>query len=239
MEFYRSREKNDYIKYENSFLHNTALLASENEKVFGVFEYDIKNIYEAEIVNLNILEECDKVQLFKGFVEELVYWNPYVKTISYGKDENIFSCDELIQAGFKKDITWILDLDTNVNVFKIDINDIVLEQLTVDKAKLDRACSWIEKPEDVVVTCVKIDNKIVSIDGHSRLVAAFNKGFKYVYVHFEPENTDTTFYRVCMSWCEEAGVFGVSDLTKRVVTPEEHERLWYNRCQDYLKKHAN
>jgi len=237
MDFYRARENDSkYIKYKESLIHNTALIASEDHKVMGVLEYEIKSIEEAEIVNISILEPYEEGLVFKGLMEGLTYWNPYLKRIIYHEEKSNIDSNILTNLGFKKNSVWILETNTGITVFKIDIDAITPEQLTIDEVKLDKVSSWIEKPEDIVVSCVKIGNRIVSIDGHSRLVAAYNKGFKYVYAYLEPDNDSIEFYKTCMKWCEEEGIFTVKDLTKRVVSPKDHEELWGNRCQAYLKE---
>jgi hypothetical protein len=236
MEFCRARENNlRHIKYNKSFIHNTALIASEGEKVVAILEYEIKNIEEAEVVNFNIIEPCEEMSVFKGLIDEMSYWNPYLKRIIYNEDNNFISSRILLNSGFEKNSAWKLNIENDIQVFKIVIKEITPEQLTIDKVKLNRVNSWIEKPEDIVISCVKIDDKIVSIDGHSRLVAAYNKGFAYVYAYLELDD-NTQFYKTCMKWCEEQGVLTIEDLAKRVVTPEEHERIWINRCQTYLKQ---
>lgn len=237
MDFYRARKNNlKYIKYDKSFIHNTALIASEDEKVIAILEYEIKNIEEADILNFNLFEPCDELSVFKGFIDEMNYWNPHLKRIKYNEDKNGIEARILIDSGFEKSYTWILNMKNYIEVFKIDLKEITPEQLTIDRVKLERVNSWIEKPEDVVISCVKIGNNIVSIDGHSRLVATYNKGFRYVYAYIEPDNGNTQFYKTCMKWCEEQGILKIEDLAKRVVAPEEHERIWINRCQTYLKK---
>jgi len=237
MNFFRARETNlNYIMYEKSFTHNTALIASEGQKVIGVFEYEIKNSDEAEVINFNIFEPCEEDIVFKGFIDEMAYWNPYLKRIIHNEEKNIIDPKVLMYSGFRKNSVWILNISTDIRVFKIDIKEITPEQLTVDEVKLARVNSWIEKPEDIVVSCVKIGNKIVVIDGHSRLVAAYNKGFRYVYAYLESDNDNLQFYKTCMQWCEDQRIYTIKDLAKRVVTPEEHEKLWISRCQTYLTK---
>ncbi len=238
MNFYRARE-NDFkhIKYEKSFIHNTALIASEEDNVIGVLEYEIKNMEEAEIINFNAYKSCNIKITFKGLIKEITYWSPYLKRIIYAGHNSLLTEDVLKYAGFREDSIWLSDLDTNIEVFKIAIEEITPEQLTVSKEKIERVSTWIRKPEDIVVTCVKIGDKIVCIDGYSRLVAAYLKGYKYVYAYLEVDN-DIEFYKTCMEWCKEQNVFTIKDLANRIVTPEEHERLWINKCQAYLKENV-
>lgn len=237
MNFYRARENHfKYIKYKKSLIHNTALIAWEDDNAFGVLEYEINNIEEAEVINFDIFQPCEKNLVFKGLIEEIIYWNPYLNRIIYKEENDIIPNNLLEYAGFIKNSMWLFDINNNVEVFKINIEEITPGQLTVSEAKVDRVNTWIEKPEDIVVTCVEIGDKIVCIDGYSRLVAAYTKGFKYVYAYLEPDNDNTEFYKTCMEWCKEENIFTVKDLTNRIVTPKEHERLWIKRCQAYLNK---
>jgi hypothetical protein len=202
----------------------------------AVLEYEISDIQTAKILSFKSFRSCDESKVLKGLVNEILYWNPYIQAVLYDGTNDMISSETLMSSGFSKEHVWILYTNSNIEVFKININKITPEQLTVDRAKLSKVSSWVEKPEDIIVTCVKIEDKIVTIDGYSRLVAAFNKGFDYVYAHFDPENTSVEFYKTCLKWCEEEGVCTIKDLSKRVVSPDEHQRLWVDRCQAYLRK---
>lgn len=237
MDFYRARQYDSrYIRYEKSFIHNTALIASDEQKIIGTLEYYLENVEGAEIISFSIFQHCDEKIIFKGLIEEIAYWNPYLKSIFYNEENNLVNQESLLYCGFSKGSHWILNMNNDIKIFKIDIKEITPEQLTIDKVKLDRVSSWIRKPEDIIISCIRIDNETVCIDGYSRLVAAFNKGFDYVYAYIEPDNHNPDFYKTCMAWCKEQGIFTIKDLADRVVTPEAHERLWINRCQAYLKE---
>jgi hypothetical protein len=71
------------------------------------------------------------------------------------------------------------------------------------------------------------------------LVAAYNKGFENVYAFIEPDSDSIEFFKTCMRWCEEQNSLRIKDLSDRVVTTEEHERIWISRCQEYLKNRQN
>lgn len=237
MDFYRAKENDAHLfRYQQSISHNTALIASEDQKAVSVFEYEIKSLEEAEIINFKIIESCKENIVFKGFIDEIMYWNPYLKSLIYKEERDIIDPEALRSSGFIKNSLWLLDTQTNIEAFKIDINDIAPAQLTVDEEKFKRVAQWIEKPEDIVICCVRIGDKIVSIDGHSRLVAAYNRGFGYVYAFFETDNSSFEFFRTCLGWCEEQGIFSIKDLAERVVSPSEHERIWVNKCQTHLKQ---
>ncbi|MGG7162275.1 hypothetical protein [Clostridium ihumii] len=236
IEFYRAKEDQiEYLKYEESFKRSTAIICEESDDFLGILEYNILNFDIARILNLNILRKCKSNEILNGMIEEVLYWNPYIKEIIYEENEDEFMDKLLKNNGFVKDKNYIKKIDSSIEVFKINIEDIKPEQLTVDKEKLDRVYSWVKNPEDIIISCVKIDDKIVSIDGHSRLVCAYLKGFSYVYGYFEKDNVDEKFFRECISWCEKDGIYNVRDLSKRVVTSEEHENIWIKKCHDYFK----
>ncbi|MTI66986.1 MAG: hypothetical protein FH753_10385 [Firmicutes bacterium] len=235
MEFYRANENDfKYIKHNNSISHNTALIARKDEKVIGVLEYKIKNFKEAEITNYDSFDISEDDRIFKGLIEELNYWAPYLRTITYCEENNPINTNVLFSAGFKKNLRWSMNVDKGIDIFRINIEEITPEQLSIDEVKLDRVCSWIKSPEDIVVNCIKIDDKIVCIDGYSRLMAAYKKGFEYVYAYIETEIDNIEFYKTCLGWCEENNIYSIKDLTQRIVTPEEHNSIWISRCQAYF-----
>lgn len=237
MDFYRASENESrYIKYEKNLIHNTALIACEEDNVTAVLEYRINNIEEAEIINFNTFELCNESMILKGLIEEMLFWNPYLKRIIYNKNNNFIIKDTLKHIGFKEYSIWLLDTNSDTNVFRIEIEKIIPDQLTVNKEKVDRVSTWVEKPEDVVVACVEIEDKMVCIDGYSRLVVAHIKGFEYVYAYIMDDSDNMEFYKTCMEWCKDQNVFSIKDLINRIVTPEEHERLWINKCQAYFNE---
>lgn len=111
-----------------------------------------------------------------------------------------------------------------------------MEQLTVSKSKLDSVLKWIKTDEDVIVCVVKIDDKYVCIDGYSRLLAAYLKGFSHVYCYLEKDKYNENDYRKFLKWCHIENVFTIKDLKNRVVSDDEHQRIWIDRCQNYFKK---
>lgn len=237
--FYRAREEDSkYIKNEKSLIHNTALIACKRNNVIGSLEYMINDIEEAEIINFDIYKQDNKELVFKGLIEELISWNPYLKRIIYNENNNFIKDYILMDAGFKKESIWICDVINDIEVFKINIEDIIVEQLTVSESKVNKVSSWIDKPEDIIIACVEIENKIVCIDGYSRLVVAYNKGFKYVYGYLEMDR-NLEFYKTCMECCREENIFTIKDLEKRVVSEKEHQRLWIDKCQAYFNENKN
>lgn len=104
---------------------------------------------------------------------------------------------------------------------------------------MEKVLKWVKSPENIIVNFIEMDGRKVSIDGHTRLAAALLKGYSYVYGYYEINDYYEELYRECLNWCYEDGILHVSDLKDRIVTPEEHEKLWISRCQNFLKNMKN
>jgi len=77
----------------------------------------------------------------------------------------------------------------------------------------------------------EIDGQLVATDGHTRLLAWFLNGHQEVECEWEDTEMDWDEYRVCIQWCKEEGIQSVADLAKRIISPENYEVLWLERCR--------
>ncbi|MBI9011406.1 MAG: hypothetical protein JEZ08_04190 [Clostridiales bacterium] len=209
------------FKYDRSIERNTALIAVHNDEIIGTLEYDFIGLEAAEVTHFKVLNDSKKIM--NGLIKEFNYWHPFIKRLYF---------NELIESHIKPQNNIIHFKDACL-LYKVDIADIVPEQLTVSKAKFDRVDKWIESSEDVVVGTVEIDDKIVCVDGYSRLVSAYLKGLESVYIYKDIVE-DKSLYEVCLSWCKAEGIYTIEDLSKRIVSAEEHQRVWIDRCQENL-----
>jgi hypothetical protein len=215
----RATNDTKYKKYcnEESYVRNLSYVCTdENDNVLASCDFMILNQENAEIENYCLYkDDLLNKKILDEFIAEFSYWNPFIKTVYY--KDNVFNmCD-------------------TVNIFKLPILDIQVEQLTVSKSKLNNALSWIKSKHDVIICVIKIDDKYVCIDGYSRLVAAYLKGYSYVYCYLEKDEYDEEDYKEYLRWCKDENVYTVKDLVNRIVSDEEHQRLWIDRCQHYLK----
>ncbi len=225
-------EELEHFISKDSILRKTALVAEENNKLLGVLEYRILNFEEAEILNYKIFKESLNKECFNGLIEEILYWNPYIKLLDLSYSKELSSLYDKSKFDLLEDNK--LSTRSEVEVIKVLLKDIIPEQLTVEENKLKSVESWIDKAEDIVVSCVKIDGRNICIDGHSRLVCAYKRNYEHVYMHID-ENTETKFYEECLKWCKEENILSIEDLSKRIVNKEEHQKLWIDRCQAYLR----
>jgi DNA-3-methyladenine glycosylase I len=82
------------------------------------------------------------------------------------------------------------------------------------------------------IPVMKSGDNLVMTDGHTRAFVAFLVGADIVPTIDEDMDDDLDWhaYEVCTEWCRQAGVLTAGDLTGRIVTADEFERLWIERC---------
>lgn len=104
---------------------------------------------------------------------------------------------------------------------------------TARSKKLSHIMKIIEtaKPESVEpIPGKRLDGQVVFVDGHTRAFAAFLRGLTEIKVYWEDERLDWEAYRIGVDWCKEEGIRTIADLRDRIVSPEEYEILWLERC---------
>lgn len=210
---------------------NTALVAENHQGLVAGMTYRLKDFEEGHVVSFICSSDKIEVEVLGGLIETLLYWHPYLKRVTYNQtmDQRVIMQQKYIY----KDQSYH-DVDRGIDVFKVAIDKIVPEQLCVNQDKLQAVKTWLKRPEDVVVTCVDIQNKMVCVDGYTRLLAAYQEGFSHVYACFEIVE-DTSFYEVCLQWCDKAGIKSIGDLSMRVVDAKTHQKIWVERCQAYFQ----
>lgn len=115
-------------------------------------------------------------------------------------------------------------------------------QLFISREKLTKVQSMYDCTTPMGISPIpikKLDGLWVMTDGHTRALAAHLAGLLEVPTFPDPDDLDWEAYRICVGWCHAVKIFSVADLVDRVVTPEDYERLWYDRCrkmQAELKK---
>ena len=67
-------------------------------------------------------------------------------------------------------------------------------------------------------------------DGHTRAVAAALSGINELTVCWETDDLDWDAYEECVRWCRDEGIRSVPDLTGRIVSAADYQRLWHDRC---------
>lgn len=116
---------------------------------------------------------------------------------------------------------------------RVPLHDLQPSQLYVSEEKLKAVlAAWPDR--DVAslgpVPVRRYGNRLVTTDGHTRLLAAYRAGLDAVYVVDDADELDDEAYEICVGWCLAEGVRSVADLDARVLDAAAFERLWLARC---------
>lgn len=76
-----------------------------------------------------------------------------------------------------------------------------------------------------------LGNEVIFLDGHTRALAVFLRGASDITVCWEDEEIDWEMYKICVEWCKEEGIRSIADLERRIVSQEDYETLWIQRCR--------
>ncbi len=125
-----------------------------------------------------------------------------------------------------------------IKAFKMKLDSVQPPQLYISSEKLGNIMRSFQQSEPVFVEPVpvkKLGNQVVFVDGHTRVFAAFLLDLSEIPVYWEDEELDWDEYEVCVKWCKEEGIHTISDLRNRVVSPEDYQILWLDRCEKMQK----
>ncbi|MBN2794662.1 MAG: hypothetical protein JXR88_04600 [Clostridia bacterium] len=228
----RARTTDQHIYLNPEYVtRQTALVAEREGKILGLLQYHFLSQMEIEIITWVNESSIPSLELLNEFINELTYWHPYLKLISVSKDAWKMHEEVFLEKNFKDQK---YPIKNHTVLHEVTLDEITPEQLSVDQRKVEACLKWINRPEDVIVSCVIMNQELVCIDGYSRLIAAYEKALPHVYVHIE-KIEDLSFYTTCLNWCKSEGINSISDLVSKVVSTEEHQRIWIDRCQSHLK----
>jgi len=112
-----------------------------------------------------------------------------------------------------------------------EVLEIQPSQFYIDKTKLENCKSWIKSPKDIMIPVADINNKIVSLDGHTRLRAAHDLGYRQVYIYRDD------FDNCINSFVKEAtkrNIFNILDL--ETLNSEDYKMKWHKFCDDFFER---
>jgi histidine triad (HIT) family protein len=115
--------------------------------------------------------------------------------------------------------------------------------LHADKLMQARA-AWAQgKGEQLPPALVsRIDGQLSLIDGHARTFAAYESGATHIrakVTSLEEIQGSSSLYRHIHRSGPAAGIKRISDLSDRILSAQEHERLWVGFCRNWLKENQS
>lgn len=116
-----------------------------------------------------------------------------------------------------------------VELVRISIAEIQPSQFYVDEIKKRAVSDFVYTEEDLVIPLVKWEGRNVSVDGHTRLFVAAEKGIQNVY----------GFYTKADDYVRD---FAAEAIRRNIVSPyqlvevkhRDYEKLWFAFCDEYF-----
>lgn len=130
----------------------------------------------------------------------------------------------------------------DIKIFPFPLAALQPSQLYINQEKLNILQETIDFSDLSAIPPLPIktiNDEIVMTDGHTRAYAAYLAGQKYVPAFWDQDDLDWEAYQICVDWCRQEGIHSVADLEGRVVSAEDYERLWYQRCREMQEKLAD
>lgn len=119
----------------------------------------------------------------------------------------------------------------DIPLYKYDISKLQPSQFYIDELKMKSILSWIQLDTFFVIPIIKCNNKVIVIDGHTRLYLANQMGIDNVYIYEERCN------KHILKFVEEAikrNIYCITDL--QVISHDIYDILWYDYCDDYINR---
>lgn len=116
-----------------------------------------------------------------------------------------------------------------VEIFDVNIEDIQPSQFFVDVDKVNAIESFTKSGEDIIIPLIKMEDRFISLDGHTRLFYAVSKGYSKVKGYLSETN------EYIFRFVEEAikrNIFTPNEL--ELVSHKDYEIKWHKFCDDYF-----
>lgn len=125
---------------------------------------------------------------------------------------------------------------------RINYNKLQVSQLYLSERKINNIRKWITE-DNLIKSPISVRRfsnceKLVIIDGHTRLFCALENGITNVPVLLNtgPLTSEIeSLYMTCIDWCIKKSIFNVKDLQTKIVNSHDYQKLWIDRCQNELK----
>lgn len=111
----------------------------------------------------------------------------------------------------------------------LEISKIQPSQFYINERKLMDCKEWIQNKEDIMIPITVIDNKIISVDGHTRLRAAIDLGYDSVYVYYDEAGDYISYF---VNQAINRKIFSAFDM--EIVDENQYRIKWHKFCDDFF-----
>ena len=120
---------------------------------------------------------------------------------------------------------------------KTDILSLAPTQFFIDWEKLDAVKSFVSSSEDVIIPVAHWGDRLIILDGHTRLYAAHGLGIKEAYIFESSDAADQSYLAIAhrfASLADERGINSIADM--KVISHSDYVLRWHSFCKSVLEK---
>lgn len=116
------------------------------------------------------------------------------------------------------------------SVLELPLEQIQPSQFYVDESKIAAIKSFIHAPQDIIIQAARLENRYVSLDGHTRLYYAATQGWGTVRAAEAPMDAYISDF---VAEARTRGIFSPKDML--LVGHREYEEKWNGFCDTYFE----
>jgi hypothetical protein len=135
-------------------------------------------------------------------------------------------------------------MNSDSRIFTMALVDIQPTQLYISRDKLEAVQAQVDFSNFVAIPPIPVkvlNGLLIMTDGHTCAFAAYLEGINALSVVWDNDELDWEAYQMCVDWCREEGITSIADLQSRVVSEQDYQEKWLDRCRkmqaELAKKH--
>ena len=116
-------------------------------------------------------------------------------------------------------------------ILNIRLDDIQPSQFYIDRDKLDAIGSFVHTEEDIIIQVISWGDRYISLDGHTRLYLAVQKGFQSVRAVMS--ETDDWVWKF-VNEAQRRKIYSPGDMI--LLPHEEYDKKWNKYCDSVFEE---
>ena len=126
-----------------------------------------------------------------------------------------------------------------VGVINYPIMELGLSQIYLNEDKIEAIEKWFNPDNMDIFEPLTVHNygngKYTLTDGHSRAYVAYKNGLTVIPIVYDNDEIvageiGQKLYRTDIEWCNRFSIYNISHLKHRIISNEDYQRLWVERC---------
>ena len=114
-----------------------------------------------------------------------------------------------------------------------------LSQIYLNEHKVKAIEKWFDPDNMDIFEPLTVhdygNGKYTITNGHSRAYVAYKNGLTAIPIVYDNDEivageTGQKLYRADIEWCNRLSIYNISHLEKRIISNDDYQRLWIERC---------